>query len=76
MARDFLAASGSGVPVESLFSTAVDILDPKRRNLSENRITQLVCLKEWLKSEYGPKENFDYNSFKLKVFGSNDDDDE
>ena len=49
MARDFLAASGTGVPIEATFSMGTDVVTNKRHNLSKETIRALMCLKSWLK---------------------------
>lgn len=51
MARDFLSISGTGVPVERLFSTASDILSHRRQRLSPQSIKECMCLKNWMKRE-------------------------
>jgi len=48
MARDYLAVSGSGVPVESFFSKATDILTDNRQSISSENLNILMCLKAWL----------------------------
>lgn len=50
MAKDFLGASGTGIPVERLFSSGPDITSPKRQRLSAESIRMLVCLKSWMKA--------------------------
>lgn len=50
MAKDFLSASGTGIPVERLFSSGPDILQPKRQCLMAESIQRLVCLKSWIKA--------------------------
>lgn len=51
MAKDFLSASGTGIPVERLFSSGPDIIKPKRQCLSADSIKTLVCLKSWMKAK-------------------------
>lgn len=52
MAKDFLSASGTGIPVERLFSSAPDILQAKRQCLTAESIRKLVCLKSWMKNGF------------------------
>ncbi|KAJ6643111.1 putative AC transposase [Pseudolycoriella hygida] len=52
MAKDFLAVSGNGIPVERLFSAGPDILHAKRQGLSAASIQKLVCLRSWLKTGF------------------------
>ncbi|CAL8130002.1 unnamed protein product [Orchesella dallaii] len=47
MARDYLAVGGSGVPVESFFSTGTDVLTENRQNLSADHIKMLMLMKCW-----------------------------
>ena len=49
MARDFLAVSGTGVPIESLFSIGTDVVTSKRHRLSHESIRALMSLKSWMK---------------------------
>ena len=51
MARDFLAVSGTGVPIEHTFSIGSDLLVPKRRRLKDETIRKSISLKCWLKFE-------------------------
>lgn len=41
MAKDYLAASGTGVPVERFFSSGTDLVLPKRRRMKDER--KCVC---------------------------------
>lgn len=66
MAKDFLSASGSGIPVERLFSSGPDILQPKRQCLSAESIQKLVCLKSWLKAGF-EKEIHEAQNYKLGI---------
>jgi hAT family C-terminal dimerisation region len=52
MARDFLSAAGTGVPVERLFSCGPDLLSHRRQSLSPERIQQCLCLKSWTKFKF------------------------
>lgn len=52
MAKDFLSASGTGIPVERLFSSGPDIITAKRQCLTAESIQKLVCLKSWLKQGF------------------------
>ena len=49
MARDYLAASATGVPIEATFSMGTDLLTCKRRNLSPESIRMCMSLKAWMK---------------------------
>jgi hAT family C-terminal dimerisation region/Domain of unknown function (DUF4413) len=49
MARDYLSASGTGVPVERFFSNGSTLLTPSRQSLSPHKICECVSLKCWLK---------------------------
>lgn len=49
MAKDYLAASATGVPVERFFSGGTDIVTPKRGKLKAATIKEIMCLKYWLK---------------------------
>lgn len=51
MARDFLAVSATGVPIERFFSNGTDLLVPKRRLMKDKTTRMCMCLKYWLKSE-------------------------
>lgn len=57
MAKDFLAASGTGVPVERLFSCGPDLLSHRRQAMSSETIKMCVCLKSWLKNKQLFEEN-------------------
>jgi len=48
MARDYLSISGTGVPVERLFSIGSNLLPSNRMKMKANRITECVSLKSWL----------------------------
>lgn len=50
MARDYLAASATGVPVERLFSAVTDLLSPRRQRASPDTIQQCMSLKCWFKT--------------------------
>lgn len=58
MARDFLPACGTGVPVERLFSSGGDVISPRQQSMTAETIQKRVCLKAWLKNE---------NSFKYDI---------
>lgn len=58
MARDFLAAAGTGVPVERLFSSGGDIMSSKQQSMAAETIRIRICLKAWLKEK---------NSFKHDI---------
>jgi hypothetical protein len=49
MARDILAVSATGVPVERFFSGGPDLLVPKRRLMKDETTRMCMCLKYWLK---------------------------
>ncbi len=51
MARDFLPAAGTGVPVERLFSSGGDVVSPRQQSMSAQTIQMRVCLKAWLKNK-------------------------
>jgi len=55
MARDYLHVSGSGVPVECLFSNGPDLLRNRRQSLTDESIRKCICLKMWL------TENLDFS---------------
>lgn len=48
MARDFLDVSGTGVPVERMFSNGADVCSPKRLSISASAIQEAMCLRDWL----------------------------
>lgn len=52
MARDFLAAAGTGVPVERLFSSGGDVVSPRQQSMAARTIQMRICLKAWLKSKH------------------------
>lgn len=58
MARDFLPAAGTGVPVERLFSSGGDVISPKQQSMAAETIQMRICLKAWLKEK---------NSFKHDI---------
>lgn len=58
MAKDFLAVSATGVPVERLFSTGTNVVTPNRGSLSSESIRETMCLREWLKADYTLTECF------------------
>lgn len=58
MAKDFLPASGTGVPVERLFSSGADVVSPRQQSMSSETIRMRICLKSWLKNK---------NSFKADI---------
>lgn len=51
MAKDFLSASGTGVPVERLFSSGPDVISKKQQALKPETIKMRICLKAWLKNK-------------------------
>lgn len=51
MAKDFLSASGTGVPVERFFSSGTDLVTPKRQRLNVETIRKTLCLKGWLRCQ-------------------------
>lgn len=57
MAKDFLPASGTGVPVERLFSSGPDVLSPRRQAMAPETLKICVCLKAWLKNKQLFEEN-------------------
>ncbi len=70
MAKDFLSACGTGVPVERFFSTGTDFITPKRRRLNAESIRKTMCLRGWILSQN--KQNFrEYtcNAIREKMLG-------
>lgn len=51
MAKDFLSASGTGVPAERLFASGPDILSNRQQSMAAETLQMRVCLKAWLKSK-------------------------
>lgn len=51
MAKDFLPASGTGVPVERLFSSGPDVISHRQQSMKPETIQMRICLKAWLKSK-------------------------
>ncbi|KAG4068357.1 hypothetical protein HA402_007877 [Bradysia odoriphaga] len=51
MARDFLAASGTGVSVERLFSSGPDVISNKQQAMSPETVRMRICLKAWLRTK-------------------------
>lgn len=51
MARDYLAVSATGVPVEALFSTGTDLLDDNRLSMAAETVRACMCLKAWGKEK-------------------------
>lgn len=51
MARDYLGAQSSSVPVERDFSGGVDLVTPKRCSLKPETIQACMCLKSWFKNK-------------------------
>lgn len=51
MAKDFLAASGTGVPVERLFSSGPDVISNKQQSMKPETIQMRICLKAWLRNK-------------------------
>ncbi|KAJ6639605.1 putative AC transposase [Pseudolycoriella hygida] len=51
MAKDYLPAAGTGVPVERLFSSGPDVMSNKQQRMHPETIRMRVCLKAWLKSK-------------------------
>lgn len=51
MAKDFLPAAGTGVPVERLFSSGGDVMSPRQQSMSAETIQMRICLKAWLKDK-------------------------
>lgn len=49
MARDYLAAQSSSVPVERDFSGGVDLVTPTRCSLKPETIRACMCLKSWFR---------------------------
>ncbi|XP_043474024.1 uncharacterized protein LOC122506095 [Leptopilina heterotoma] len=47
MSRDFLCTSATSVPSERLFSRSSLVIRKHRNRLSNNSITQLMCLNSW-----------------------------
>lgn len=52
MARDFLPAAGTGVPVERLFSSGGDVVSPRQQSMAAQTIQKRICLKAWLKNKH------------------------
>ncbi len=51
MAKDFLAAAGTGVPVERLFSSGPDTISNRQQSMKPETIKMRICLKAWLRSK-------------------------
>lgn len=51
MAKDYLAAAGTGVPVERLFASGPDIISNRQQRMTPDTIRIRICLKAWLKSK-------------------------
>lgn len=51
MAKDFLAVSGTGVPIERLFSHGTDLLGLKRPSMHGETIRKCMCLQGWIRSK-------------------------
>jgi hypothetical protein len=51
MARDFLAVSGTGVPIERFFSSGPDLLSPRRKSMKGATTRICMRLRPWLKSK-------------------------
>lgn len=51
MARDFLPAAGTGVPVERMFSSGGDVVSPRQQSMAAQTIQMRICLKAWLKNK-------------------------
>ena len=49
MARDYLAASGTGVPIERTFCLGTELLTSERHQLSAEAVRSCMSLKCWLK---------------------------
>lgn len=60
MARDFLPAAGTGVPVERLFSSGGDVVSQRQQSMSAETIQMRICLKAWLKN----KNSFNHDILK------------
>ena len=67
MARDYLGIPATSVPCEELFSSAVDLITPKRCSLADTTIQKVMPLKYWLKKKMVQNESVE----RLR----NDDDD-
>jgi hypothetical protein len=72
MARDFLAISATGVPVERLFSAGPHVLTGTRQRLTQPMIQKCICLKFWLlrKNSASNITGIIKTSVKSKVFGT------
>ncbi|CAG7818507.1 unnamed protein product, partial [Allacma fusca] len=64
MARDYLAVSGTGVPIERAFSFGTDLLKPKTMSMTAETIRKRFCLKAWLKYK-----NADFKASKMRSIG-------
>lgn len=53
MAKDFLPASGTGVPVERLFSSGPDVISNRQQSMKPETIQMRICLKAWLRNKNG-----------------------
>lgn len=51
MAKDYISAAGTGVPVERLFSSGPDVISNKQQRMNPETIQMRICLKAWLKSK-------------------------
>jgi hAT family protein len=71
MARDFLAISATGVPVERLFSQAPHLLTRYRQSLSHETIRKCICLRYWLLKDRKLSEflKLRQDAIKFKLFG-------
>ena len=47
MAQDYLAIPATSAPVERIFSSAKDLIAPKRCSLNADTIRACMCLKSW-----------------------------
>lgn len=69
MARDFLAISGTGVPVERLFSTGAELMSAYRHRMTHQTVRELMCLKNWMRASKNDISNEFLEALKYKLIG-------
>ncbi|XP_035708216.1 zinc finger BED domain-containing protein DAYSLEEPER-like [Folsomia candida] len=72
MAKDFLSASGTGVPVERFFSGGTDLVTPKRQRLNAETIRKTMCIKGWMRSRNNKFKEYASVAIKGKMGGGSD----